>query len=220
MTSVVLADDQESVRSGLRLILELEGIDVIGEAADGREALELVRRLSPDVVVMDIRMPEMDGLEATRRIALASVATRVVVLTTFDLDEYVYDALRVGASAFLLKDAGRHRIVDAVRTVATGEALFAPTVLQRLVAHYVDRPPRSAAGPDGRLDALSQRETQVLALVGKGLSNAEIAAALVISQATVKTHIRRILQKLRLRDRVQAVGVAYEADLVERGRFG
>jgi DNA-binding NarL/FixJ family response regulator len=165
---------------------------------------------------MDIRMPVMDGIEATRRIVQAGLASRVLVLTTFDLDEYVYEALRAGASGFLLKDAGRERLVDAVHTVAAGEALFAPTVLQRLVAHYVHRPPPGAARLDGSLADLSEREAEVLRLVGRGLSNAEIAGELVISTATVKTHVRHVLQKLRLRDRVQAVVVAYESGLVPR----
>jgi DNA-binding NarL/FixJ family response regulator len=214
MTTVVLADDQELVRSGFRLILELAGLEVAGEASDGREAVELARSTRPDVVLMDVRMPGMDGIEATRRIAQAGLPSRVLMLTTFDLDEYVYEALRAGASGFLLKDAGRERLVDAVRTVAAGESLFAPSVLQRLVSHFVARPPTGAARPAGLLAELSERETEVLKLVGRGLSNAEIAEALVISQATVKTHVRHVLQKLGLRDRVQAVALAYEAGLL------
>ena len=214
MTTVALADDQDLVRSGFRLILELAGMEIAGEAGDGREAVELARAAKPDVVVMDIRMPVMDGIEATRRIAQAGLPSRVLVLTTFDLDEYVYEALRAGASGFMLKDAGRERLVEAVRTVATGESLFAPTVLQRLVAHYVRRPPAGSARFDGALAELSERELEVLRLVGRGLSNAEIADALVISQATVKTHVRHVLQKLGLRDRVQAVALAYEAGVL------
>jgi DNA-binding NarL/FixJ family response regulator len=214
VTTVALADDQDLVRSGFRLILELAGIDVAGEAGDGREAVELARATKPDVVLMDIRMPVMDGIEATRRIAQAGLPSRVLVLTTFDLDEYVYEALRAGASGFLLKDAGRERLVDAVRTVAAGESLFAPTVLRRLVAHYVQRPPAGTARFEGPLGELSEREREVLKLVGRGLSNAEIAEELVISQATVKTHVRHVLQKLGLRDRVQAVALAYEAGVL------
>jgi DNA-binding NarL/FixJ family response regulator len=214
MTTVVLADDQELVRSGFRLILELAGVEVAGEAGDGREAVELVRKHEPDVVLMDVRMPVMDGIEATRRIGLAGVRSRVLVLTTFDLDEYVYEALRAGASGFLLKDAGRERLVEAVRTVAAGESLFAPSVLRRLVDHYVARPPAGTSALRGPLAELSERETEVLRLVGRGLSNAEIAETLIISQATVKTHVRHVLQKLGLRDRVQAVALAYEAGLV------
>jgi DNA-binding NarL/FixJ family response regulator len=214
MTTVALADDQDLVRSGFRLILELAGMEIAGEAGDGREAVELARAAKPDVVVMDIRMPVMDGIEATRRIAQAGLPSRVLVLTTFDLDEYVYEALRAGASGFMLKDAGRERLVEAVRTVATGESLFAPTVLQRLVAHYVRRPPAGSARFDGALAELSERELEVLRLVGRGLSNAEIADALVISQATVKTHVRHVLQKLGLRDRVQAVALAYETGVL------
>jgi DNA-binding NarL/FixJ family response regulator len=214
VTSVLIADDQELVRAGFRLILELAGIEVAGEAADGGEALERARALEPDVVLMDIRMPRMDGIEATRRIGLAGLRTRVLVLTTFDLDEHVYDALRAGASGFLLKDAGRERLVEAIRTVAAGEELFAPSVLRRLVDAYVARP---APGRPAGLDELSERELEVLQMMGRGLSNGEIAEALVISPATVKTHVRHVLAKLGLRDRVQAVVLAYESGLVAPG---
>jgi DNA-binding NarL/FixJ family response regulator len=214
VTSVLLADDQELVRAGFRLILELADLEVVGEAADGAEALELARRLEPDVVLMDVRMPRMDGIEAARRIGLAGLRTRVLMLTTFDLDEHVYDALRAGASGFLLKDAGRERLVEAVRTVAAGESLFAPSVLRRLVDHYVARPP---SGRAVGLEELSEREREVLALIGRGYSNGEIAEALVISHATVKTHVRNLLAKLGVRDRVQAVVAAYESGLVEPG---
>jgi len=217
MTSVLLADDQELVRSGFRLLLELAGLDVVGEAADGAEAVELARRLGPDVVLMDVRMPRMDGLEATRRIGQAGLPTKVLVLTTFDLDEHVYDALRAGASGFLLKDVPRERLVEAVQTVAAGESLFAPSVLSRLVAHYVRRPPPSASAAPPELADLSARELEVLKLVARGRSNAEIAAELVVSLTTVKTHVSNLLAKLRLRDRVQAVVLAYESGLLQPG---
>ncbi len=214
MTTVLLADDQELVRAGFRLILELAGFEVVGEARDGAEALELARELQPDVALMDVRMPGMDGIEATRRIGLAGLRTRVLVLTTFDMDEHVYDALRAGASGFLLKDAGRERLIEGVRTVAEGESLFAPSVLQRLVDHYVARPP---VGRVSGLDELSEREIEVLTLMGRGMSNSEIGEELVISLATVKTHVRHVLSKLGLRDRVQAVVLAYESGLVTPG---
>ena len=211
MTTVLLADDQELVRAGFRLILELEGFDVVGEAGDGAVALELARELEPDVVLMDVRMPRMDGIESTRRIGLAGLRTRVLVLTTFDMDEHVYDALRAGASGFLLKDAGRERLIEGVRTVAAGESLFAPSVLRRLVDHYVARPP---IGRAQGLEELSERELEVLGLIGRGLSNTEIGEELFISLATVKTHVRHVLAKLGLRDRVQAVIYAYENGLL------
>ena len=216
MTRVVIADDQELVRSGFRLILEVAGVEVVGEASDGLEALELARGLSPDVVLMDVRMPVVDGIEATRRIVRAGLASRVLVVTTFDLDQYVYEALRAGASGFLLKDAGRERLVRAVETVAAGEALVDPKVLERLVAHYVRRPPPEVAR-SRELAGLTDRELEVLTLVGRGLTNGEIADALFISLPTVKSHIRSLFAKLALRDRAQAVILAYESGLVAQG---
>jgi DNA-binding NarL/FixJ family response regulator len=216
MIRVLLADDQELVRSGFRLILELaEGIEVVGEASDGREAVRLAKELQPDVVLMDVRMPDVDGIEATRRVRQAGLEARVLVLTTFDLDEYVYAAVRAGASGFLLKDAPRDQLVTAVRTVARGEALLAPAVTQRLIERFVARPPVAEAAPE--LAALSARELEVLRLIARGLSTAEIAAELVVSEAMVKTHVARVLRKLDLRDRVQAVVFAYESGLVEPG---
>jgi len=217
MTRVLLADDQALVRQGFRLILELErDIEVVGEAADGREALRLTRELDPDVVVMDIRMPELDGIDATRRLLAAGSRARVLILTTFDLNEYVYEALRAGASGFLLKDAPGDQLVNAIRTVASGEALLAPTLTRRLIEHFLDQPPSDAAPPHG-LNRLTQREIEVLTLVARGLSNSEIAAALFLGEATIKTHVGRILQKLDLRDRVQAVVHAYESGLIRPG---
>jgi DNA-binding NarL/FixJ family response regulator len=212
VTSVLLADDQELVRSGFRLILELAGVEVVGEAEDGRMAVLLAEELRPDVVLMDIRMPVMDGIEATRRIVADGLPSRVLVLTTFDLDEHVFDALEAGASGFLLKDVGRAQLVAAVATVAAGEALFAPSVLDRLVRHYVRRPPAAVRAD---LAGLTDREIEVLRLVGQGLSNTEIAGELFISLPTVKTHVRHLLGKLGLRDRVQAVVFAHRAGLVD-----
>lgn len=211
-TTVLLADDQDLVRSGLRLMLELADVDVVGEARDGAEAVAQAEQLQPDVILMDIRMPGMDGIEATRRIVTRGLPSRVLILTTFDLDQHVFDALAAGASAFLLKDVGSEQLLDAVRTVAAGEALFAPSVLRRLVSHYVTRPPASATTIAG-FEELTPREQEVLALVGRGLSNTEIAAHLVIALPTVKTHVRHVLQKLQLRDRAQAVVVAYRSGL-------
>ncbi|WP_067179708.1 response regulator [Microtetraspora niveoalba] len=216
MTSVVIVDDQALVRDGLRLILELADIEIVGEAADGAAAVELVRRTRPDVVLMDLRMPGLDGIAATRRIAAMGVPTRVLVLTTFGLDQYVYESLRAGAAGFLLKDTGRERLVEAVRTTAAGETPLAPAVLERIVNHYVRRPPPGLLKPP-RLEALSAREIQVLRLVAAGYSNPEIAQELFISLATVKSHVRHILSKLGLRDRVQAVIIAYEAGLTTAG---
>ena len=213
---VLIADDQELVRTGFRMILKAEpDIDVVGEAADGAEAVELARRLRADVVLMDIRMPVVDGLEATRRLLAASGDTRVLILTTFDLNEYVYEALRAGASGFLLKDAPAAQLVTAVRVVASGEALLAPSITRRLIAEFARRPPLNDK-PE-RMQELTARELEVLRLVARGLSNAEIANELFVSDATVKTHVARILMKLDLRDRVQAVVAAYESGLVQPG---
>ncbi|HEV7708979.1 MAG TPA: response regulator transcription factor [Asanoa sp.] len=210
---VLVADDQELVRGGFALILDAQpDITVVGEAADGAEAIAAAERLRPDVVLMDVRMPNVDGIAATARICAAS-ATRVLVLTTFDLDEYVYDALRAGASGFLLKDMRRDDLVNAVRVVAGGEALLAPTVTRRLIAGVVARAPQKAAMP-GRLTTLTARETETLKAVARGLSNSEIAAELFVTEHTVKTHVSNLLTKLDLRDRVQAVVLAYETGLV------
>ena len=213
---VLIADDQELVRTGFRMILKAEpDIDVVGEAADGAEAVELARRLRADVVLMAIRMPVVDGLEATRRLLAASGDTRVLILTTFDLNEYVYEALRAGASGFLLKDAPAAQLVTAVRVVASGEALLAPSITRRLIAEFARRPPLN--NKPERMQELTPRELEVLRLVARGLSNAEIANELFVSDATVKTHVARILMKLDLRDRVQAVVAAYESGLVQPG---
>jgi DNA-binding NarL/FixJ family response regulator len=218
--TVVVADDQALVRGGFRLILTAAGIPVVAEAADGRQAVAEALKHRPDVVLMDIRMPEMDGLEATRRIlaATADHLPRIIVLTTFDLDKYVYEALAIGASGFLLKDVTPEHLVAAVRLVRTGDALLAPSITRRLVSRFVPSS-ASAAGPGtGRdLSALTPRELEVLGLVARGLSNAELASALTLSEATVKTHVARILTKLGLRDRVQAVVLAYESGLVSPG---
>ncbi len=213
---VLIADDQELVRTGFRMILKAEpDIDVVGEAADGAEAVDLARRLRADVVLMDIRMPVVDGLEATRRLLAASPETRVLILTTFDLNEYVYEALRAGASGFLLKDAPAAQLVTAVHVVADGEALLAPSITRRLISEFARRPPLSAK-PD-QMQELTARELEVLRLVARGLSNGEIAKELFVSDATVKTHVARVLLKLGLRDRVQAVVAAYESGLVQPG---
>ncbi|OXM73527.1 MULTISPECIES: response regulator [Amycolatopsis] len=212
---VVIADDQALVRTGFRMILASGGIDVVGEAADGAEAVATVRDLDPDVVLMDIRMPAMDGLEATRRILARSPGCRVLMLTTFDLDRYVYDALAAGASGFLLKDVTPEHLVAAVRLVGTGDALLAPSITRRLVERFAAGQPRPALHRD--LAVLTPRELQVLTLVARGRSNAEIAAELTLSEATVKTHVARIFAKLALRDRAQAVVLAYETGLVSPG---
>jgi DNA-binding NarL/FixJ family response regulator len=217
MIRLVIADDQAVVRGGLRMILESEeDIEVVGEAADGRQALDLVRELDPDVVLMDIRMPTLDGIEATRRLVTAGGRARVLVLTTYDLDENVYDALKAGAAGFLVKTDSPARLVQAVRVVAGGEALLAPDITRRLVDRFVTGlRPNTPAPPE--LEALSPRELEVLRLVASGLSNAEIAETLFVSDGTVKTHVARILSKLGLRDRVQVVVFAYECGIVEPG---
>jgi DNA-binding NarL/FixJ family response regulator len=216
--SVALVDDQALVRDGLRLILELAGIAVVGEAADGAEGVDLVLARRPDVVLMDLRMPRVDGIEATRRLVAAGCPTRILVLTTFDGEEHAYAALRAGASGYLLKDVGGDRLVAAVEAAAAGEMPLAPAVVARLVENYVQRPHGSTAA--ARLAPLSEREVEVLALVGAGRSNPEIAGELFISLATVKSHVRHILAKLDLRDRAQAIVLAHECGLVERRASG
>jgi DNA-binding NarL/FixJ family response regulator len=213
VTSVLLADDQAMVRSGLRMILELRGLVVLGEAADGAEAALLAAELEPDVVLMDVRMPGTDGIEGLRRIVAAGLPCRVVVLTTFDLDQHVYDALRAGASGFLLKDASAEQLVGAVERAAAGEVPMAPQVTARLVDRFLEREPDAGTPPPG-VAALSPREREVLSLVARGLTNPEIAERLVVSLATVKTHVRSILAKLDARDRVQAVLLAHRHGLV------
>jgi DNA-binding NarL/FixJ family response regulator len=217
---LVVADDQALVREGFRALLETQAdFEVVGEAGDGAEAVSLARAENPDVVLMDVRMPGMDGIEATRRITTAPEAPRVLMLTTFDLDEYVYEAVKAGASGFLLKDVPRDELVGGVRTVARGDALLAPAITRRLLERFVRRPPPGTGVPPA-LDGLSGRELEVLRLVAGGRSNAEIAADLFLSEATVKTHVGHVLQKLRLRDRVQAVVFAYESGLVQPGDAG
>jgi DNA-binding NarL/FixJ family response regulator len=229
---IVVADDHEVVRAGFAALLATQpDFSVLGTAADGAEAVRVCRELRPDVVLMDVRMPGTDGIEATRQLIGEPSAPadggawmpKVLILTTFDLDEYVFDALRAGASGFLLKDATAERLFDAVRVVAAGEALLAPGVTRRLISEFARLRPQAAAGPaaagrPGALTALTPRETEVLCLVAEGLSNTEIAGRLVVTEETVKTHVSRILAKLGLRDRTQAVVVAYESGLVVPGR--
>jgi DNA-binding NarL/FixJ family response regulator len=213
---VLVADDQSMVRAGFRMLLSGEvDIEVVAEAGNGLEAVEKASRFRPTVVLMDIRMPELDGLEATRRILAADEGARVLILTTFDLDEYVYEALRAGASGFVLKDDPPEQLLAAIRTVARGEALLSPAVTKRVITQFT-RIPRPA--PPKELEELTERELDVFRLIARGLSNAEIAQELYISDTTVKTHITHILQKLKLRDRVQAVVLAYQAGLVEAER--
>jgi DNA-binding NarL/FixJ family response regulator len=217
VTTVVIADDQDLVRAGFRLILgaATPAIDVLGEAGDGDGALRLVGDLAPDVVVMDIRMPNVDGIEATRRIVASGSRSRVLMLTTFDADRHVYDAFRAGASGFLLKNSPSEQLVDAVHLVASGEALLAPTLTRRLIERFLAAPEPSA---EAALALLTGREREVLRLIARGTSNAEIAGELYLSVGTVKTHVNRILAKLGLRDRVQATVFAYETGLVRPGR--
>jgi DNA-binding NarL/FixJ family response regulator len=217
MIRVLIADDQALVRGGFHMILDAQpDIEVVAEAEDGRQALARARELAPDVVLMDIRMPELDGLEATRRLLHDAGSTRVLILTTFDLDEYVYDAMKAGASGFLVKDVRPEQLADAVRVVATGDALLAPTITRRLIEQFVRRPPPTTGAP-ANLSELSKRELEVLELMARGLANAEIAESLFVTEATVKTHVTHILSKLALRDRVQAVVLAYESGLVVAG---
>jgi len=214
---VLIADDQALVRTGFRVIIDAEpDLEVVGEAADGRSAIEESARLHPDVALMDIRMPNVDGIEATRRIAAEGPrGPRVLILTTFDLDEYVYEALRAGAGGFLLKDAGAEELLHAIRVVAAGEALLSPSITRRLIADYARRPPASER--PATLAELTPRELEVLRLVARGLSNSDIARRLVLGEATIKTHVSRIFQKLKLHDRAQAVVHAYESGLVTPG---
>jgi DNA-binding NarL/FixJ family response regulator len=218
MTRLLVADDQALVRVGLRKILESEpDLEVVAEAADGEDAVTEARRHRPDLALMDIRMPVLDGIEATRRIVNAEARTRVLILTTFGLDTYVFEALRAGASGFMLKDAPPEELVAAVRIVASGEALLAPAVTRAVIEEFTRQPPAPTTTPPPQLRNLTPREQEVLDLLARGLSNPEICQELVISEATAKTHVARILQKLDLRDRVQAVIYAYEAGLVTPG---
>jgi DNA-binding NarL/FixJ family response regulator len=216
---VLLADDQSMVRGGFRMILEAEpGIEVVGEADDGRRALEQAHALRPDVIVMDIQMPALNGIEATRAIVgEIAPSPRVLVVTTFDVDDYVYEALRAGASGFLLKNAPPEDLIRAIHVLAAGDSLLSPSVTRRVIEEFARRPERTRPRP-ASLDELTEREAEVFQLVARGMSNAEIAEKLVVSGGTVKTHVARILMKLGLRDRVQAVVLAYEAGLIEPGR--
>jgi DNA-binding NarL/FixJ family response regulator len=215
--NVLLADDQDLVREGLRMIIDADPeLAVVGEARNGVEAITRTRELDPDVVLMDIRMPDLDGIEATRRLVTAGARSRIVVLTTFDLDEYVYRAMNAGATGFLLKDASREQLTSAIRTAASGDAMLAPAVTRRLIEQFCRRPAPDA-DPSSVVSRLSQRERDVLLLVARGMSNAEIAQKLFLGETTVKSHLARVFTKLELRDRVQAVVFAYETGLVLRG---
>jgi DNA-binding NarL/FixJ family response regulator len=217
---IIVADDHQVVRAGFAALLDTQpDFTVVGTASDGAQAVRMTRQLRPDVVLMDVRMPVMDGIEATKQLA-GSDAPRILILTTFDLDEYVYDALCAGASGFLLKDVTAERLFDAVRVVAAGEALLAPTVTRRLITEFARLRPRAGDQPPTALAALTPRETQVLRLVAEGLSNPEIAARLQVTEETVKTHVSRVLSKLGLRGRTQAVVTAYESGLVVPGSGG
>ena len=216
---ILIADDQSLVRTGFRMILDAEpDLDVVGEAVDGREAVDKARAARPDVILMDIRMPELDGIEATRRIIAdaGEEAPKILMLTTFDLNEYVYEALRAGASGFLLKDVPAEQLADGVRVVAAGEALLAPSVTRRLLAEFAQVRPRDAAPPPA-FEELTPRELEVFRLIARGMSNAEVAQELIVSETTVKTHVARVLMKLGLRDRIQAVVLAYESGIIQPG---
>ena len=216
---VILVDDQQLVRVGFRLILETErDIEVVGEAGDGRSGVELARRVRPDIALMDIRMPDLDGVEATRLLAsTGSIGPRVLILTTYDADEYVVEALRAGASGFLLKDAPPQQLIDAIRVIASGDALLAPSVTRRLLDRFAQRLPSSRRPEVKALRELTEREVEVLTLVARGMSNAEIATVLSVAEATVKSHVSHIFDKLELRDRAQAVVLAFDVGLVEPG---
>ncbi len=216
MTRVVVADDQDLVRSGLAMVLDVRGVEVVGEAADGRQAVDVVRRTGPDVVLMDIRMPVLDGIAATRELTALGLPTRVLVLTTYDLDGYVYDALRAGAAGFLLKATPPDRLVAGIETVAAGESLLAPSLTRRLIEEHVRRPAPVDGVPE-RLRVLTERELEVFTLIARGLSNEDICARLVVAEATVKTHVNRVLAKLGARTRVELVVLAYETGLVRPG---